>query len=302
MPNRCIIAVDVGGTSIKSALVTPGGVLVPDTLKNTPVDANTVAGDILDTFANVINTNIRKADDIDADIDAVGIAICGPFNYADGISLMQRDKYVSLYDMNIKEEIRKRLRNSRPLELHFAHDVGAFLVGEIQDSRYATFHRIICVTLGTGIGSAFMVQRIVKTQVEGLPKHSIGRLPYQGGVLEDRIGRKGLLRRFRQLSPDCPAHWDVKDIFLKATVDHDRPSELVFEELGAILGLALEPIASSFCPDCLIVAGQISGAFKLIEPALKEELQTVKSLRMICRAQFVATGALQGVTLLSQTE
>ena len=293
---------DVGGTSIKSALVTPGGLLLPNTLKNTPVDAKAVAADILDAFVAVINSNIHSADEIDAHITDVGIAICGPFNYADGISLMQRDKYVTLYNMNIKNEIRERLGDYRPSGIHFAHDVAAFLMGEVQDSRYTDFHRIICVTLGTGIGSAFMVQRTVKTRIEGLLKHSIGRTAYHHRLLEDRIGREGLLRRFRQLSPDSPAHWDVKDIFLNATVDHDHPSKVIFEELGTILGRALQPIAAEFSPDCLIIAGQISGAFELLEPTLKTELQTVNSLQMICPARSVATGALQGVALLCQTE
>ena len=302
MSNRCKIALDVGGSSIKSALVTTDGLLLPDTLKNTPVDAHAAAADILDTFAGVINTNVHKADDMGFDVYDVGIAICGPFNYKEGISFMQRDKYVSLYNMNIKEEIGERLGDNKTLGIHFAHDVAAFLVGEIQDSCYTNFCRIICVTLGTGIGSAFMVQRSVKTQIEGLLKHSIGRTPYLHGLLEDRIGRLGLLRRFRQLSPDCPAHWDVKDIFLEAKSGRDRQCKRVFEELGTILGRALQPISSRFRPDCLIVAGGIAGAFELIEPAFKEELKTVKSLQMISRARSVTTAALQGVALLSQTE
>jgi len=61
----------------------------------------------------------------------IGIGMCGPLDLDEGIALIQGvDKYESIYGMNLKIELRKRLGLSLDYPIHFEYDSWAFARGE----------------------------------------------------------------------------------------------------------------------------------------------------------------------------
>src|SRR5688572_21882388 len=60
-PSARVIALDIGGTSVKSALIAPGGHVIGKP-SITPIDSSGEADSILSAFAQIIRTHIRERD------------------------------------------------------------------------------------------------------------------------------------------------------------------------------------------------------------------------------------------------
>ena len=91
----CAIAFDVGGTSIKTALVDGSGRLIPETAKSYPSMAKQSKDTILSHLLDLIRQQARVQSD--GSVSGIAMAFPGPFDYARGISLMKGlDKYDAL--------------------------------------------------------------------------------------------------------------------------------------------------------------------------------------------------------------
>ena len=96
-----VLGVDIGGSHITVALVDlHKRSVVTGSGKRKLVNARGSASQILDTWCEVINTVFTG---MPAESRRLGIAMPGPFNYKEGISLIEhQDKFRSLYKMYIK--------------------------------------------------------------------------------------------------------------------------------------------------------------------------------------------------------
>ncbi|HXB09640.1 MAG TPA: hypothetical protein VNW04_21085, partial [Puia sp.] len=105
---RLSLGVDIGGTHISAALLLDNQ-LITDTLRRIPVDPRGDAPMLLDTWAGLINAVMGLAP-ATQNVSGIGIAMPGPFDYLNGISMIRGlDKYESLYGINIREALRERL-------------------------------------------------------------------------------------------------------------------------------------------------------------------------------------------------
>src|SRR5688500_622149 len=145
------IGVDIGGSHITAAHVDCNTYRVIDsTLKRERVASMDDAEVILQSWVKALSALIIKSSE---ETITIGIAMPGPFDYEQGISLMKgMQKYDSLYGMNIREILAERL--GIPGEhITFINDAEAFLRGELASGAASDFERAIGVTLGTGLGS-----------------------------------------------------------------------------------------------------------------------------------------------------
>ena len=102
-----VIALDVGGTSVKSAWVAPGGRVIGEPTI-TPIDSSGEAESILGTFAQIISTHLGGAQT--SDFLGVALGFPGPFDYAAGTCLIEGvEKYRAIYGVNMREALRARL-------------------------------------------------------------------------------------------------------------------------------------------------------------------------------------------------
>src|SRR5688572_14550831 len=116
-----ILALDVGGSSVKSGLM-DGQQQIHERLSS-PLDSNGSAESILQTFAGIVEHYLAAHE-----LRGVGIGFPSPFDYARGICLIQGvQKYESIYGVNIGEAIRQRL-NRPDLLIRFRNDAEAAIV------------------------------------------------------------------------------------------------------------------------------------------------------------------------------
>jgi glucokinase len=165
-PSARAIALDVGGTSVKSALVAQGGCVIGEPTI-TPVDSSGGAEGILGTFAQIIRTHLVQAQT--SDVVGVALGFPGPFDYAAGVCLIEGvEKYGAIHGVDIRAALQARLL-LRDLPILFRNDAEAAVVGEARYGACRDHGRLIGVTLGTGCGSAFLVDGLPVTSGPGVP-------------------------------------------------------------------------------------------------------------------------------------
>jgi len=87
---------------------------------------------------------------------------------------------------------------------------------------------------------------------------------------------------------------DVKDIAIRGIKYRDKFSIQVFNEMGHRLGQVLKQILSEFQAECLVLGGQISKSFILFSNPLREELQSIPTLKGITSAHMLDLSPIYG--------
>ena len=200
-----VVALDVGGTSIKSGIVSNRGELVGD-IRRTPIDSQGAADTILETFASIVQSHLLEQDG--QSVLGVGVGFPGPFEYETGVSRIQGvAKYETIYNVNVGDSIRQRLAMPE-LPIRFRNDAEAAIVGEGVFGAGKPFSRVIGVTLGTGCGSAFLVNGRSVTTGAGVPPNGwLYPIPFQGQQADAVFSIRGLMGRLQSAGVYAP---DIK--------------------------------------------------------------------------------------------
>ncbi len=255
MEKPVALGVDIGGSHITAALIDlETRTIIQDTLKRSAVDSRESKEVILSAWCEVINKAFKKST---TTTKLIGIAMPGPFDYEKGISLIKdQDKFNTLYGVNIKEELSKRL-NVDTENIHFINDAAGFLQGEVFGGAARGNANVLGLTLGTGLGSSYCVGGVAKDA-------DLWNSEFMNGIAEDYLSTRWFVGRYSQLSGNEVA--GVKELTALTATDHNATR--VFMEFGYNLAQFLIPIIKKYKSDMVIVGGNISRAFNAFSPEL----------------------------------
>jgi glucokinase len=293
---HCAILLDIGGTTVKSGLAvfTENKQHVDiQCFNKEPLDAEGSAECILTLLSHTLERKFEEARIHGIDVKSIGMSVPGPFDCKHGISLM-RHKLQGLFGINLKEELEKRLNLQKGFPLKFLFDSIAFLLGESSYGAAKNYYRIIGIILGTGIGSAFMANKKIVYKGRGIPPKGIYCMAYKGGTVEEKIYRKAMIDRYKNIVNSEKEDLDIEDIYISAK-NGDPNSQLVFYEFGERLGCVLEPIARKFRAECIILGGGVSRSYEFFKIPLKKRLNSVSDLQRVCVAQLGDLSTLFGL-------
>jgi predicted NBD/HSP70 family sugar kinase len=198
-------------------------------------------------------------------VGRLGVAVPGPFDYAAGRSQITH-KLQGLYGVDLRGELERAVGLDGPQSVRFVNDAEAFLLGEWRAGAARGHARAVGVTLGTGLGSAFLDDGRVLHGGAGVPEGgALYELPFRGAPVEETISSRGLLARHEGAS-------DVAEVARRAAAG-EAPAVGAFRGLGEALGEFLAPWLSAFRPGCFVVGGSIARSFGLLEPGLRRGLE-----------------------------
>ena len=288
------VSLDVGGTSVKSATVSDQGEIFDGSYSQTAIDSKGSAEEIIGTFTEIIARSFKLANSAGIKIVGIGIGMPGPFDYENGVSYIKGvDKYEAIYRLNLKNELERRCGLPDGFPILFENDAWAFVRGEAWLGAGKSFHRIIGLTLGTGLGSGFLVADEILETGPGIPPLAwIGGLRWGNGIVDDHISRRGIIARYQELCGEKSKPVDVKEIAERAE-QGEINALTTFRETGTILGQALKPVVQLFQADCIIIGGKIAHSYHLFESALSDGFQL---LIKIIRARNIEQSALLGAS------
>jgi predicted NBD/HSP70 family sugar kinase len=197
-----------------------------------------------------------------------GVAVPGPFDYEAGTAFYEGvGKFEALFGIEVGAALSARLPGP-PGQIVFLNDADAFLLGEWLFGAAAGSDRCAAVTLGTGIGSAFMSDGYLRQHGDGVPPQGrVDLLTIAGQPLEDVVSTRAVEREYarrRGVVPDGAA-----DVAQRA-----RRGERVAGDILAFaftsLGRALRPWLDRFGAQVLVVGGAMTGSWDLLGPSLLE--------------------------------
>ena len=260
MENPTVLGVDIGGSHITAAIVDlDKGTLLKESIKRSEVNSRSDKEIILTAWCKVIksanggslNENCR-----------IGIAMPGPFDYKNGISLIKdQDKFNSLYGLNIKQELSGRL-NIPSSNIKFVNDAASFMYGEANYGAAKGYNNSLGITLGTGLGSA--------TAINGVAKDAeLWNSKFLGGIAEDYLSTRWFLKKYNDLTGK-----EVDGVKkLASMVKVDKYAKQVFNEFGRALGHFLADFIKNTGSEVVVLGGNISKSFDLFGPPLIENLK-----------------------------
>jgi glucokinase len=287
-----IVALDVGGGSVKSGVFAPTGRLVAAPTA-TPIASGGDAEEILGTLAGVMVLERAKVPGGAAWRAALGFP--GPFDYARGVSRIRGvAKFEALFGRDVGAELRERLRDGPPGELRFFNDALAAIVGEAREGAGRGAARVVGVTLGTGLGSAFLVAG--RPVGEAAPEAGVpagGWLypcPHDGRAADEIFSTRGLRARMEAAGL---AGWDAPRLLAEAG-SGEAKARRQWAEFGAELGRFLRPHLLAFGAERVVVLGGLAEGWPFFGPALRGELGGVRAER----GELGARAALEGLRAL----
>jgi len=261
-----VIALDVGGSSIKSAVVSSSRRL-DGPVATLPIDSRADADTIFATFAAAVRQHLP---DTSAErLLGVAIGCPGPFDYTAGISYISGvAKYESIYGLNIGMCLRAQL-DLPTLPILFRNDAEAAILGEARHGAGRRYRRLIGVTLGTGMGSAFVVDGLRMTEGPGVTRDGwLYHVPYHGMPADDVFSTRGLLARLRAID----STYDSVIAFAAAAREGKTQLRHGFAAFGDDLGEFLYPFVAAFGAEAVLVLGGIAGAIDLFGASAADRL------------------------------
>ena len=275
-------ALDIGGTHVTAGRVhVQSATVEPGTRVRVafPPGGSGLVECILDTAVAIATPKLCR----------FGVATPGPFDYAAGICWISH-KLPGLYGVNLRRELGAALDLADHCAIAFLNDAEAFLLGEWWAGAARGHIRVVGITLGTGLGSAFLENgRIVRSDTRVPADGALYTLAFRGAPVEETISRRALLASY---GADSEEVTDVEQIAARGRAG-ERHARLVFGELAADLAEFLALPLESFAPTCLVIGGSIARAWELLEPVLEQQLAAFRPL-VVARAARIDDAPLLG--------
>jgi len=250
------VGVDIGGSHIAAAAVEQNK-LLSQTYILAKVDSSLEADVIIADWINAIrNVCVETKGD-----KCIAVAMPGPFDYENGISLITgMNKYESLYGLNIREIFASQL-GIQPSNIHFFNDAKCFILGEAVAGAAVGFDKIIGITIGTGLGSARCVNQVAEDV-------NRGSSAFLDGIVEDYLSTRWFTKRYKELTGNMLA--DVKT--LCNLIEEEAVVDQIFSEFTENLIGFLSVFISDELPEVVVIGGNIAQAASRFLATVKSKL------------------------------
>jgi glucokinase len=228
-------------------------------------EANKIIGVWVQAISEVIGKVPRNS------LKGIGFGMPGPFDYVKGISYIRGvAKYEKLYGCNVKNAISDNLNLHDNFPVRFMNDVSTFAVGEALVGKAGKADRSVSITLGTGLGSAFVANRIPIVDGPEVPKLGcVYHLPYGDNIADDYFSTRWFIGRYKQITGR-----ELKGVKEFAEIaGTDKVVADLFTEFGTNLGVFLAPWLKRFKAEIVVVGGNISHAYNLFGDIFERSLE-----------------------------
>ncbi|HEY7224423.1 MAG TPA: ROK family protein [Micromonosporaceae bacterium] len=303
-----VIAVDVGGTVTKGALVDPSGMVVHAQRRPTEAargpDAvrETIVGTALDLAA------IARARDLTP--VACGVVVPAVIDEDTGIVVFSAN--LGLRDVPLRDEVARRTG----LPTLLGHDVRAAATAEARSGAGTGVRRMLFLALGTGIAAAFALDGTVDPGAHGA-SGEIGHVAIRSGphALPCACGGHGCLERYASASAVAAAYAtepspagaasstvDAQEVLRRALAGEQHAAGVWADTVAALADGLLIGIAVHD-PQLVVLGGGLAQAGDHLLVPLAKQLtrrRTFHQLPDLAVARFGDEAGCYGAALLAR--
>jgi glucokinase len=281
MVARLAIAVDLGGTNVRAAIVERDGEIRH--LVSRPTLGQEGPGAVIDRVAALVGEVV--AHETPGQDVAVGVVAPGT---------VDSDTGIVYYGPNIRDwhdiHLRDILAASLNRTILIGNDANAAALGEARFGSDEKAQHLIYIGLGTGVGGGVISHGQLITGKRGFggelghvtidpngPRCSCGGIgcieSYVGGWAIVRDGqllvqslRSETLRRLAESGPITP------EMVAQAALTGDPAAKAIFDRAGRALAVGLGGLINTFNPEVIVIGGGLSKAGDLILKPFREAL------------------------------
>lgn len=276
---KVVVGVDMGGTTIKLGLIHKGSVVAKASVAaSSHVSLTKRLDEIADTVDNLL---------ADQHAEPVGIGIAFP-GIIDNVHQRVLSKYVKYPDAQ-NVDFARWATNRWKIPVVVENDAKAALVGEWQFGSGKGANDLVLITLGTGVGSAVMINRKLlsgRNFVAGnLGGHmtinlngsicncgNVGCVETEGSTwaLTDQV-RKGIALTDSSLSAEDDV--DFRKLF-KHAEQGDALAKDIRDKCLTAWSLAIINLIHAFDPERIVIGGGIIESHQTILPYIQQMITT----------------------------
>ncbi|MGG4219282.1 ROK family protein [Paenibacillus jamilae] len=285
-----VIGIDIGGTSVKAAVVAQDGSILDEIRVDT--DASRGREWVLSRVSESISRLMRSFGDIGVSIpigiDAIGIATAGRVNVESGEVVYATDNLPGWQGTSLVTWAREKLS----LRAVADNDANAALLGEAWQGAGKGKQRLAMLTLGTGVGGAYMENGLLCRGAHwsgGDWGHSIlfpGGNPCncgKKGCAEQYVSGSALLRRGSEHTGKL--YRSGNEIVTEAAHGNMETIQ-VLDDYTADLAVLLANISVTLDPELIIVGGGVADAGVVWWPLLEKHLDQLGVQTEVSRAML----------------
>jgi glucokinase len=262
------MGIDVGGTNVKIGIVDREGGM-ESKIKYPTADLRE-SESFVKGYIEILEQEFAKH----PDVKEVGIGIPGTLSLDRGTCL-EIAAIPALDGVNLKGRLNERFADT---EFHLENDANVAALGEYYFSGNKIPENYLFVTLGTGVGSAAIINKKIFVGGDGNGMELGHILSKNGKELEENIGKSGIMKRARQLMDKKKTtlsnykELDPKVIIREAEAG-DKVSIKIYREVAELLGESLVATIRLLDIKTILIGGGLSTSFDLIYDKLMETLE-----------------------------
>jgi len=312
------IGIDIGGTNIKIALVDTKGKIAFSESASTRAEMGYEF--TIKNIINLIKDSLTKSEVSIEQIGGIGVGCPGQIDSENGIvrALPNIPGWVNV-------PLAKILMDEFGLPTKIDNDVRVATLGEYKFGAGKGYQNIICITVGTGIGSGIIINgQLVRgtNMAAGELGHVIvqehnGEICGCGntGCVEAVASGPAIVKqaelylmtgkstKFKELAAGSPI---TPELVAEAAILGDGVALRIFEKTGYWIGIALSSVVNLLNPEVIIIGGGVAQAGDILFDPIRETINkralkiSADSVKVI-PAQLGNSAGVVGASLLTQS-
>jgi predicted NBD/HSP70 family sugar kinase len=266
------LCVDIGGTAVKAGILAEDGTILLDREQPTPQEA----ADLLDLLTGIAENFAPVQIDGVPGIFREFRGFRGFCVSTTGIvdpwrgEILPGSEAIKNYG---KTPLRALLQERTALPVEVENDVNCALLGEHWLGAARGFQNAACITVGTGIGGAFMIGgRLYRgTRFNAM---EVGHIPFFPSNWEQRASTLSLAFRYARLAgipPDSLSGLNGR-VVLERAQEGDQAALQAVDELCFYLAQGIAALLAVLAPDVLVLGGGIAGSMDFLLPRIDRVL------------------------------
>jgi glucokinase len=283
MEEKKIIGIDLGGTTVKFAIVTLEGEIQQKWSIETNIldEGSLIVPEIIESINHRLDLYDLKAENF------VGIGMGTP-----GSVDREKGTVIGAYNLNWKtlQSVREQIESGTGIQFTLDNDANVAALGERWKGAGENNPDVIFMTLGTGVGGGIIAEGNLLHGVAGCAGE-IGHVtvdPYgfectcgKVGCLETVASATGVVRVARQLSEEYAGDSELKrrlddgqdisskDVFVLAE-QNDPFALMVVDKVCFYLGLACGNLGNTLNPSSIVLGGGVSAAGEFLRSRVEK--------------------------------
>lgn len=265
-----ILAIDIGGTAIKCALVDQKGNILKKQKYNAYFDEYQTP--LIQTFKNALvdfYTNLE-----DKDIEGIALSVTGDVDSNKCYLVNSSGSIPDWWDIDFKKICYESLGKDYPITM--LNDANAAALAEAWIGAAKDKDNAIVYTIGTGIGGGIIVDGKVLNGARGFAGN-IGHMVIDKNGLKCHCGNNGCFEKLASTRALLKAAkrlgfmGEGAELFEQAK--QDKQLKELLESFYELHGIALGSLIHIFNPECIVIGGGISMQGEHFLKAIKSATQ-----------------------------